>query len=99
MNAVLSNLKTAIPGTYHAFKFAKYAERYLAEVRYRFNRRFDLSVILVRLMRAAVLTRHRPEPVSDWLRLGANQVMSWVFQYGDCLGIMYWFDRESNHAG
>lgn len=63
VNTVLSNLKTAISGTYHAFKFAKYAERYLAEVQYRFNRRFDLSVILVRLLRAAVLTRPRPEPV------------------------------------
>lgn len=63
VNTVLSNLKTAISGTYHAFKFAKYAERYLAEVQYRFNRRFDLSVILVRLMRAAVLTRPRPEQV------------------------------------
>jgi hypothetical protein len=61
VNTVLSNLKTAISGTYHAFKFAKYAERYLAEVQYRFNRRFDLSSILVRLVRAAALTRPRPE--------------------------------------
>lgn len=62
VNTVLSNLKTAISGTYHAFKFAKYAERYLAEVQYRFNRRFDLGSILVRLVRAATLTRPRPEP-------------------------------------
>jgi transposase-like protein len=62
VNTVLSNLKTAIAGTYHHFKFAKYADRYLAEVQYRFNRRFDLASILVRLVRASVLTRPRPEP-------------------------------------
>jgi hypothetical protein len=54
VNTVLSNLKTAISGTYHHFNFAKYADRYLAEVQYRFNRRFDLKSILIRLVRAAV---------------------------------------------
>ena len=57
VNTVLSNLKTALAGTYHAVKFAKYAHRYLAEVQYRFNRRFDLSVILPRLVHAAVAHR------------------------------------------
>lgn len=65
VNTVLSNLKTAISWAYHAFKFAKYADRYLAEVQYRFNRRFNrrfnLGSILVRLVRAAALTRPRPE--------------------------------------
>lgn len=56
VNTLLGNLKTAISGTYHAFNFAKYADRYLAEVQYRFNRRFDLSSILARLARAAVRT-------------------------------------------
>ena len=63
VNTVLGNLKTAISGTYHAFNFAKYADRYLAEVQYRFNRRFDLSVILRRLLRAAATTRPYPVPV------------------------------------
>lgn len=63
VNTVLGNLKTAISGTYHAFHFAKYADRYLAEVQYRFNRRFDLSVILRRLLRAAAITRPYPIPV------------------------------------
>jgi hypothetical protein len=63
VNTVLSNLKTAISGTYHAFHFAQYADRYLAEAQYRFNRRFDLSVILRRLLRAAVTTRPYPIPV------------------------------------
>lgn len=62
VNTVLANLKTAICGTYHAFKFAKYADRHLAEVQYRFNRRFDLSVILRRLLRAAT-TPPYPAPV------------------------------------
>jgi hypothetical protein len=70
VNTVLSNLKTAISGTYHAFKFAKYAERYLAEVQYRFNRRFDLASILVRLVRAATLTRPRPEPMIRLAEVG-----------------------------
>ena len=52
---VLSNLKTAMAGTYHAVKFEKYAHRYLAEVQYRFNRRFDLRSILRRLVRAAAI--------------------------------------------
>jgi hypothetical protein len=60
VNTLLSNLKTALTGTYHAFDFAKYAHRYLAEAQYRFNRRFNLASILVRLVRAACLTPPRP---------------------------------------
>jgi hypothetical protein len=60
VNTVLSNLKTALGGTYHAFNFTKYGYRYLAEAQYRFNRRFDLSMILARLLRAALLTPPRP---------------------------------------
>lgn len=70
VNTVLSNLKTAISGTYHAFKFAKYVHRYLAEVQYRFNRRFDLSSILVRLVRVAVITGPRPESVIRLAEVG-----------------------------
>jgi ribosomal protein L37AE/L43A len=60
VNTILGNLKTAIGGTYHAFNFHKYAERYLGEAQYRFNRRFDLRSILARLTRAAVLTAPWP---------------------------------------
>ncbi|MES1936219.1 IS1595 family transposase [Salinisphaera hydrothermalis] len=56
VNIMLGNLKNAITGTYHAFKFAKYASRYLADFQYRFNRRYDLSAILPRLLRAAAMT-------------------------------------------
>ncbi|MDP4030493.1 MAG: IS1595 family transposase, partial [Gallionella sp.] len=34
---------------------------YLAEIQYRFNRRFDLSVILHRLLRASAVTSPHPE--------------------------------------
>lgn len=61
VNTLLGNLKRSISGTYHSFGFAKYTDRYLAEAQYRFNRRFDLSIILPRLLRAAVLTRPHPE--------------------------------------
>ena len=61
VNTFLGNLKTAYSGTYHAFDFAKYAHRYLAKVQYRFNRRFDLSSILKRLLVAVVATPPRPE--------------------------------------
>lgn len=60
VNTVLGNLKTAITGTYHAFKFAKYADRYLAEYQYRFNRRFDLSVLMQSLIRAAAACKPAP---------------------------------------
>jgi ribosomal protein L37AE/L43A len=54
VNTLLGNLKTAIRGTYHAFSFAKYAHRYLAEFQYRFNRRFNMRTILARLLHALV---------------------------------------------
>jgi hypothetical protein len=60
INSLLGNLKTALAGTYHAFNFAKYAHRYLAEAQYRFNRRFNLASILPRLLRAASVTSPRP---------------------------------------
>jgi transposase-like protein len=66
VNTILSNLKTSITGTYHMFNFKKYAYRYLAEVQYRFNRRFDLRKMLDRLIFAGAQTGARPE---RWLRL------------------------------
>ncbi|MDP1645998.1 MAG: IS1595 family transposase, partial [Rubrivivax sp.] len=34
---------------------------YLAEVQYRFNRRFNLSTIFARLLRASAVTKPHPE--------------------------------------
>lgn len=63
VNTVLGNLKTALTGTYHAFDFRKYAHRYLGEFGYRFNRRFDLTAILPRLLYAAAQAGPTPAPI------------------------------------
>ena len=60
VNTVLGNLKTAITGTYHAFKFKRYAYRYLAEYQCRFNRRFNLTILLQRLIRAVAQAKPAP---------------------------------------
>jgi hypothetical protein len=62
VNTMLGNLKTSLSGTYHSIKHAKYADRYLAEFAYRFNRRFDLAAMVPRLLRAAATTK--PQPLS-----------------------------------
>jgi len=61
INTLLGNLKTAISGTYHAFGFAKYAHRYLAEFQYRFNRRFNMRTLLTRLLHAMAAAPASPE--------------------------------------
>ena len=61
VNTVLGNLKTGLSGAYHAFKFRKYAQRYLSTMTYRFNRRFNLAALPLSLLRAAVNTGPRPE--------------------------------------
>jgi transposase-like protein len=65
LNIILGNLKTSLSGTYHAFKFAKYASRYLAAFAYRFNHRFQLDKLPMNLFMAAIAIRPRPEA---WLR-------------------------------
>jgi len=65
VNTLLGNIKSSIQGTYHGFKFDKSAARYLAELQYRFNRRFDMPGMVPRLLRACVSTTGRPE---NWLR-------------------------------
>jgi hypothetical protein len=63
INTFLGNLKRSLGGTYHAFDFAKYAHRYLAEAQYRFNRRFNLRSIMSSLLRAACLSIPTPARV------------------------------------
>lgn len=60
VNTILGNVKTALAGTYHAFGFEKYGHRYLAQIQYLFNRRFDMRAILMRLARAACQTTPCP---------------------------------------
>jgi hypothetical protein len=47
VNTILGNLKTALAGTHHSFGFQKYAHRYLAQVQYLFNRRFDMRAVVL----------------------------------------------------
>jgi len=65
VNTVLGNLKTSFGGAYHAFDFAKYGTRYLAAFAYRFNRRFQLEALPLRLLIAASTIGPRP---ATWLR-------------------------------
>jgi len=60
-------LKTGFGGTFHSFDFAKYAHRYLGEMQYRLNRRFDLRAMLPRLLAAAITTPPKP---GHLLRMG-----------------------------
>lgn len=62
VNTVLGNLKSALRSSYHAVR-PKYAQRYLSEFQYRFNRRFDLGAMIPRLAFAAV----RTPPMSERL--------------------------------
>jgi hypothetical protein len=50
-----------LTGTYHSVKFAKYGYRYLAEVQFRFNRRYDMRAMLGSLLRALAATPKQPE--------------------------------------
>ena len=65
INTVLGNLKTGFSGAYHAFDFSKYGIRYLAAFVYRFNRRFHLDTLPMRLLVAAVTIGPRP---ATWIR-------------------------------
>ena len=55
VNTVLGNLKSALRSTYHSVG-PKYAQRYLADFQYRFNRRFDLRAMIPRLAFVALRT-------------------------------------------
>ena len=61
INTVLSNLKTSFSGTFHAFRFDKYANNYLGAFNNRFNRRFDLAAMTERVVHAICRCSARPE--------------------------------------
>ncbi len=63
VNTVLGNLKTMLSGAYKAFGYAKYADRYLGAFAYRFNRRFDLADLVVRLVVDVCRGKAAPERV------------------------------------
>jgi hypothetical protein len=53
------NLKNILRGTQHAIR-EQHAPRYLAEIEYRFNHRFDLPAMIERLTRVALRTPPMP---------------------------------------
>jgi hypothetical protein len=61
INILLGNLKTSFSGTFHAFRFDKYANRYLGAFNYRFNRRFNLAAMTERVAHAICCCNARPE--------------------------------------
>ena len=70
VNIVMGNIKRSLDGTYHAFDFFKYAQRYLAEASWRFNRRFELIALVPRPLVAAVRcpawSEHKLRSVPVW---------------------------------
>ena len=60
VNTMIGNFKNAITGTYHAIR-SQHLPRYLADFRFRFNRRFQLREMLPRF--AYVALRTPPMPV------------------------------------
>ncbi len=61
VNTVLGNVKTMITGAHKAFKFRKYAHRYLGAFAYRFNRRFNLHAMVGGLIGHVARAKPRPE--------------------------------------
>ena len=59
VNTMLGNVKSAMTGTYHGIS-KKHVPRYLAEFEYRFNRRYDLPAMILRLAYAAARTPPMP---------------------------------------
>ena len=68
VNTILGNVKSALRSTYHSFR-PKYAQRYLSEFEYRFNRRFHLPGLIPRLAYVALRTPPMPEKL---LKLGVT---------------------------
>ena len=60
VNTMLGNIKSALRGACHAIR-PKHAQRYLSELEFRFNRRFDLPDIIPHLVYVALRTPPMPE--------------------------------------
>ncbi len=57
VDTILSNVKTLISGTFHSIQYQHFAFRYLAEITYRFNRRYDLKKIFYDLCNTVISTK------------------------------------------
>lgn len=67
VNVMLGNVKTALRGTHHGPR-RKYAQRYLGEFCYRFNRRFELHRLVARLTYVLSVRRRCPIGWQPWMR-------------------------------
>ena len=80
VNTILGNIESALRGTYHAVR-PKYAQRYLAEFEYRFNRRFDLPRIIPRLVYVALRTPADAGAAAQVeLSLSGNQIGNYSYK-------------------
>ena len=70
VNTILSNIKTSISGTFHSLKFEKYGFRYLADLQFRLNRRFDLRKMFFGLISKAMSTNQKPTQYLNSLLTG-----------------------------
>ena len=70
VNTILGNVKSALRSTYHSFR-PKYAQCYLSEFEYRFNRRLHLPGLIPRLAYVALRT---PPMTEKLLKLGVARV-------------------------
>lgn len=61
VNVILGNIKTGLKGCYHSFNHAKYGQGFLSEIAYRFNRRYDLKALVIRLAVICMKTGPRTE--------------------------------------
>ena len=61
MHIILSNIKASIYGTFHSINFKRYAYLYLADLQYRFNRRFNLKELFYGLITSAAQYSHAGE--------------------------------------
>jgi hypothetical protein len=63
INTVLGNLKTTLSDAFHALKYRKYGQTYLAAFAYRLNRRFDLRGLVATLIADVARSKPAPEKV------------------------------------
>ncbi|NQZ58882.1 MAG: IS1595 family transposase [Lentisphaeraceae bacterium] len=60
VNTILGNIKTAFSGALHAFDFRKYCGRYLGNMQFRFNHRFNLKECFYEVLSLSVVTDAKP---------------------------------------
>ncbi|NQZ57705.1 MAG: transposase [Lentisphaeraceae bacterium] len=60
VNTVLGNVKTAFSGALHSFDFKKYSTRYLGNMQFRFNHRFDLKQCFYEVLKRSIFASPKP---------------------------------------